>query len=522
MKKYLFSLIFIAALLLSIYYGTLKQGFHEDEYYTYYSTNRSLGLYQPDREWQDRQTVLDEFVVREGEGFNYGLVKLVQSWDVHPPFYYFVFHTICSFVPGVFTKWTGIITNLIAFAISFLFFALIMKELEAPLWVELLTLIFWGLNPQTVSCNMLIRMYAWLSAAIFACAFFHVRLLRLYDSGTKDYRKLFLTALLPIMACSYLGFLIQYFYIFFFVSIGFGCFVYLLFIRKDIRFTAVYVFSCALSLGLAIITYPSALSHMFGGYRGGDAAGSLFDFGSTWMRIAFFTGLLNDFVFGGGLVAVFFLLLVGILLKMTARNRKREKGREMSYKWLILIFAALGYFLLTSKSALLVGAASNRYEMPIYGLLIFLILEDAYYVLKDFDNMGFRYIFAAVIIALLLKGHIYDHRVLFLYPEDKEKTAYAAENSGEVAVVMFNPATPQNVWRLTNELLQYPKVFYMDEENLAPLTDPDVTSATKIILYAADNDLQSEAFKNLTTSCKNLTSMTVKFTEDMWTSYEIN
>ena len=58
----------------------------EDEYYTYFSTNRSLGLYQPDREWQDKQTILDEFAVKEGEGFNYGLVKLVQSWDVHPPF----------------------------------------------------------------------------------------------------------------------------------------------------------------------------------------------------------------------------------------------------------------------------------------------------------------------------------------------------------------------------------------------------------------------------------------------------
>ena len=118
MKKISIYLIMFIALLVSIYYGAQKSGFHEDEYYTYFSTNRSLGLYQPDREWQDKQTILDELAVKEGEGFNYGLVKLVQSWDVHPPFYYFVFHTICSFVPGVFTKWTGIITNLIAFVIS--------------------------------------------------------------------------------------------------------------------------------------------------------------------------------------------------------------------------------------------------------------------------------------------------------------------------------------------------------------------------------------------------------------------
>ena len=127
LKKFIFALIYVASVVLSLYYGVQKAGFHEDEYYTYYSTNRSIGLFQPDREWQERQAVLDEFAVKKGEGFNYGLVKLVQSWDVHPPFYYFIFHTICSLVPGVFTKWTGIITNLIAFTIAFISMCLLME-----------------------------------------------------------------------------------------------------------------------------------------------------------------------------------------------------------------------------------------------------------------------------------------------------------------------------------------------------------------------------------------------------------
>ena len=125
-KKALFGVILILSLAVNIFYGIQKSGFHEDEYYTYYSSNRSLGLYQPDREWQDRQTILDEFAVKEGEGFNYSLVWRVQSWDVHPPVYYFIFHTACSLFPGVFTKWTGIAVNLIAFVISFIFLWLIM------------------------------------------------------------------------------------------------------------------------------------------------------------------------------------------------------------------------------------------------------------------------------------------------------------------------------------------------------------------------------------------------------------
>ncbi len=539
LKKYIFAFIFVLSVILSLIYGFQKAGFHEDEYYTYYSTNRSIGLFQPDREWQERQAVLNEFTVRRGEGFNYGLVKLVQSWDVHPPLYYFIFHTLCSFVPGVFTKWTGIATNLIAFTISFVFLCLLMKRLQIPLWVELLTLIFWGLNPQTVSANIFVRMYAWLGAAIIVCGYLHVRLISEYDTLSLDFRELFLKGYLPIMVVSYMGFLIQYFYIFFFFCIGVATTAVIVFSKKHIKEGALYVGSCALSLALAVLTYPSALRHLFGGYRGSDASGSFLDMGNTWMRLSFFTGLLNDFVFGGGLVVIAALLFVGTLVKLTRRPERPAAGTgSMNHnaKWstgtgvmdhsaqaiAVLTAGTLGYFLLASKTALLVGAASNRYEMPIYALMILLIFMDAGYVLEGVGGSRMLiYAFAAVCLALLLKGLVSDQRVLFLYPEDAEKKAYAAGNAGNVAVVMFNPATPQNVWRLTDELLEYPKVYYMDEENTEPITDSTVTSASRIILYAADDDFQNEAFDNLLGSCTNLSTMTRVFSEDMWSTYEV-
>ncbi len=517
---------------LSILYGFQKQGFHEDEYYTYFSTNRSLGLYQPDRQWQDRQTILDEFAVKSGEGFNYSLVKLVQSWDVHPPFYYFIFHTVCSLVPGVFTKWTGIITNLIAFAISFVFLSLLLNRLKVSPVVEILTLIFWGLNPQTVSANVFVRMYAWLSALILACAYFHVRLIQDYDRDRGSFKTLFVRHLLPIMVVSYIGFLIQYFYIFFFVFIGICCAVVIAFVKKDLRNAICYVVCCGFSLAMAVITYPACLGHLFGGYRGSGAAGSFFDLGNTGLRLAFFIGLLNDFVFSGGLIVILMVILLGSILKIAGKKKnsfvaipvKKEASANIAVKPEIvaLAVASASYFLMASKTALLVGSASNRYEMPIYSLLILLIFLDVFWVLDSFSNRALIYIFAAVLIALLLKGHISDKNVLFLYPEDEEKIAYARDNSGEIAVVMFNPTTPHNVWRLTDELLEYPKVFYMDESVLDRITDPQVTGASKIILYAADEEDQKLAFDNLIESCNELSEMTWISAEDMWTTYEIN
>ena len=519
MKKAIFSLIFVISVLVSLYYGFQKSGFHEDEYYTYFSSNRSLGLYQPDREWQDRQTILDEFSVRPGEGFNYGLVKLVQSWDVHPPLYYFVFHTLCSFVPGIFTKWTGLITNLIAFAVSFLFMCLLMERLKVPFPLEILTLIFWGLNAQTVSCNMLIRMYAFLGAFIVACGYFHVKLIGDYDNNSLELQNFMIKSLLPIMIVSYLGFLVQYFYIFFFISIGAATCAYLVFVRKDIRNGIIYVIGCGFSLGLAVLTYPASLHHMFGGYRGTGASGSFFDIANTGLRLSFFVGLLNDFVFSGGLVIVIMIIILGLMLKLTGKQRKKPSKKLPGPEIVVLTIGAVSYFLLTSKTALLVGSASNRYEMPVYSLLILLIFMDVYYVLSETGNPVLLYGFFAIMAALLIKGHAYDKNVLFLYPEDKEKMAYAAENSDNIAIVMFNPASPHNVWRLTDELLCYPEVYYMDEENTDPITDERVISADRIILYAADDDLQKQAFDNLLQST-GLTVLSSKFAEDMWTVYE--
>ncbi|MBQ6589101.1 MAG: hypothetical protein IJI01_10525 [Butyrivibrio sp.] len=534
MKKCGILLIFVLSIIVNIYFGFQKSGFHEDEYYTYYSSNRTAGLYQPDREWQDRQTILDEFVVRPGEGFNYGLVKLVQSWDVHPPLYYMIFHTICSLVPGVFTKWTGVITNLIAFVLAFWVMHLIMKRLKTPCWLEAIALLFYGVNPQTISSNMLIRMYAWLSLWVALCAYFHIRLIQDYslygdkaNTGKRDMKsalRAYASYMLPVMVTSYLGFLTQYFYIFFFVSIGIAFTAWLIFWKKNVRYGLIYVASCAISLGLAVITYPASIHHMLGGYRGNEAAGSLFDIGNTIMRLSFFAGLLNDFVFAGLFILVLEAILIGLGIRIY-----QKKTIAFTPDLVILIIGTIGYFLITSKTALLVGAASNRYEMPCYGLIILITVILLQRIWRFEDAQGkensvvpiIAGVLASVfVLVILVKGICIDNRVLFLYPEDTAKIQYAADNHDQVAVVMFNPATPHNIWRLTDELLQYDKVFYMDVENSNNIEDSEIVNASKIILYVADDDYQDKAITDLKEATRKTQIMPL-FTEDMWNSYEL-
>ena len=537
-------IVFALSLAVNLYYCFQKAGFHEDEYYTYFSSNRSIGLYQPDREWQDDLTILTEFTVKPGERFNYGLVKLVQSWDVHPPLYYYIFHTVCSFFPLEFTKWSGLITNLIAFLLSFFLFNRILQMLELPDYLRLTILAFWGMNPQTVSATIFIRMYAWLTVFILLCAMGHIAMIMRISreswhvnyytnliSGKFDLRvigelngaRFVVFYLIPLMIINFLGFLTQYFYLFFFVPIGFCFTIWLVFWKNDLKKAAYYVISCVISMAFAVLYYPASLHQLFGGYRGTEAAGSLFDLGNSFMRISFFGGLLNDFVFSGLLLIiapVILILVIVHLLRTNAFSRKNVTRDESSPQFIILGIAIISYFLLASKAGLLVGRASNRYEMPIYALTIMLVFVLLNKYLAKLNNNIALAILPLLAAVILMKGFIFDDNVLFEYREDIEKVSYAAANSDKTAVVMFNPATPHNVWRLTDELLEYKEVFYMDEENLQIITDEKVKEADKIILYVADDEVQDKAIENLMLSA-DMKEKTHKFSEDMWNSYEL-
>ena len=111
-------MLLLVQLIAIFYFGSKKAGFHYDEYYSYYSSNVSIGLVPTDREWKPGSEIVDEFRVLSGQRFQYGTVTRMQTYDVHPPFYYLLLHTVCSLFPGRFSKWSGIGLNIVLFVLS--------------------------------------------------------------------------------------------------------------------------------------------------------------------------------------------------------------------------------------------------------------------------------------------------------------------------------------------------------------------------------------------------------------------
>ena len=557
-RKYIvmFLMIWAVQMAAAFYFCAQKQGFHEDEYYTYYSTARTNGFYVEDGQWMDRDSYRNEFVVLPGQGFQYGLVKLVQSWDVHPPMYYWVFHTAASLVPGVFSKWIGLYINLVFWGINIVLLAYLAYEAcGGSEKMALLVTFAYGLSPAAMSGVVFIRMYEMLTMFVLLCAVLHVQALRhLQISVSVKWREKLpvFQCLLPMAVVTYLGFLTQYYYFIFLFYLAAAFCAWLLWHDRKIWNCLRYGVSQGIAFILAYLTYPSCLGQMFRGQRGAQATENFFDLSNTLQRFRFFYELLDEYVFGKMLPVLLLLLVVLFVTAYRKRSMKIEPtqqpcalaalsvhapcglpacehpvlaptfhdafvsratgGTSMKRKSMataILLFAVLGYFLTVSKTALLLGDTSNRYQMPVYGMTVLLLFQ-AIHVLwqrvrpaavSNFRGQIYLWAAAAGICLLVDVAGLVSGRVVFLYPEDKEQIGFAEERAkeGTPVIYLYEAGAEWCVWDVTDELLVYPEIYFASADGTGRLEDDKIRGADSLVAYMAegvDKEAQAERILN--------------------------
>lgn len=509
-RKYvvIFLIIWAVQMAAAFYFCVQKQGFHEDEYYTYYSTARTNGFYVEDGQWMDRDTYRNEFVVLPGQEFQYGLVKQVQSWDVHPPLYYWVFHTAASLVPGVFSKWIGLSINLVLWGVNIVLLAYLAYRMSGRNeWMALLVTAFYGLSPAAMSGVVFIRMYEMLTTFVLLCAILHVRAAEHMLAGKWEKLPV-LRCLVPMAAVTYLGFLTQYYYFIylFYLAAAFG--VWMLWRERKIRNCLRYGVSQTVAFLLAYLTYPSCLGQMFRGQRGAQATENFFDLSNTLERFEFFYELLDEYVFGKMLPA--FLLLL-VLLAVTAYRQGSLRKIRYGPLYAILSFAVLGYFLTVSKTALLLGDTSNRYQLPVYGMIVLLLFQAVWKMgnvclkmpalrenadrkeapgkVRAGGSRKIAGVMAAAVICLLLDvAGLMAGRVVFLYPEDKEQLEFARARERErtPVVYLYEPGAEWCIWDVADELFVYSEVYFASADSVEQLADERIENAESLVVYMAD------------------------------------
>ena len=544
---WLFGILLVLQVIAALCFCMKKTGFHYDEYYSYYSSNVTMGLVPTDREWKPGSEIYNEFAVLPGEQFDFGTVVRMQTYDVHPPFYYLLLHGVCSLTPGIFSKWSGLALNLFFFIGSWMLLALLawrmagagreegeQEEAADRRFRQLAVLgiiLLFGFNPAVYSGIMLVRMYMLLGVWVLAATWLHVRSLQERKRGWRFF--------VPLAAVVYLGFLTHYYFAVYLFFLAAAMEFYLLFEKaehktwgqkwKDCILYAVVVIG---SLVAAVLSYPACLGHIFRGYRGTEAMGAFFDPGNTWGRLNFFVGLLNEYAFGG---LLFVLILVLAVLAITAWALQRlkrsalksesgiqgQKPSEISkpsadaakeqaigfwerYRILwIPAAASLGYFAVVTKTALLTAEEANRYQIPIYGMLLllavilFLMLVRKAGGKKCFARKGICGAVLAFLIFLTC-GQIYgllDGKVLFLYEEDAENIAFARQNADEPIIYFYNPALMWMIWDDSLELMQYDQIYFVNLADTPALEAEWLAQEDRVLVYAARTDTSAAALE---------------------------
>lgn len=544
---WLFGILLVLQVIAALCFCMKKTGFHYDEYYSYYSSNVTMGLVPTDREWKPGSEIYNEFAVLPGEQFDFGTVVRMQTYDVHPPFYYLLLHGVCSLTPGIFSKWSGLGLNLFFFIGSWMLLALLawrmagagreegeQEEAADRRFRQLAVLgiiLLFGFNPAVYSGIMLVRMYMLLGFWVLAATWLHVRSLQERKRGWRFF--------VPLAAVVYLGFLTHYYFAVYLFFLAAAMEFYLLFETAEQRTWGQKWKDCILyaavvigSLVAAVLSYPACLGHIFRGYRGTEAMGAFFDPGNTWGRLNFFVGLLNEYAFGG---LLFVLILVLAVLAITAWALQRlkrsalqsesgirgQKPSEISkpsadaakeqavgfwerYRILwIPAAASLGYFAVVTKTALLTAEEANRYQIPIYGMLLllavilFLMLVRKAGGKKCFARKGICGAVLAFLIFLTC-GQIYgllDGKVLFLYEEDAENIAFARQNADEPIIYFYNPALMWMIWDDSLELMQYDRIYFVNLADTSALEAEWLAQEDRVLVYAARTDTSAAALE---------------------------
>lgn len=486
-----------------------KQGFHYDENYSYYSSNVTYGLNPPDGDWLSGSTIAEEFCITPGMGFNFPLVAQMQSFDVHPPVYYFLLNIICSLSSGIFSKWQGLSLNLIFFVISELLIIAIANKVgnknKAITWFSLA---LFGFSPAIISGITFIRMYMLLTSECMALILLHMNMLT--DTKNNSSLSRFVKYLIQIAVTVYIGFLTHYYFAVFAFFVAAFTTLYLFFSKSTRKTSYIYAITVIAGLLSAVLSYPASLRHIFRGYRGTEAMGAFFDMNNLSDRMGLFVGLIDDYV----LNRTFYILLLIILLAYV-QVRFMNKRVSPNLCFGLSFITAVGYFAIVMKTALMNYEEAVRYEMPIYGLLIILIVVSLYSLINNTspvtegDSRGGqvrRLIFSlilAITLVMQFKG-LYDGKVLFLYPEEKSEKEFATEHKDDVIIYVYDNDNKWKMWDNAHELEQYNRIYCIEMNHEGGIDNRELLEAKHAYAYVMRYDAGKQLIHRFITDNPNL------------------
>ena len=182
-----------------------------------------------------------------------------------------------------------------------------------------------------------------------------------------------------------------------------------------------------------------------------------------------------------------------------------------------------------TKTALLTAEEANRYQIPVYGLIlllmmvIFVILGQKLFALtvekktavksaaekisdtrdnsdpekRSVHDKAAGYVLLVVFLVLAagqIRG-LADGKVLFLYEEDAENIAFAQEHKEKPVVYFYNPNLTWMIWDDSLELMQYDEIYFASLADVSSVKDETIRQADQVLVYISRMEQTEEALQ---------------------------
>ncbi len=417
------AIIIIIQILARIYVGYKKEYFHIDEAYSYSLMNYDkIQITENDDfydTWHTKDYYIDYLSVNSDEVWNLKPVYENQKNDVHPPLYYLLLRIVASFTIDGFTKWTGIILNIIIYVFSSIFIYLISKRVFKDEKKALFTCLISGLCLGALDTTAYIRMYELVNLFILILTYIHMKLYDKKELEIKDVVTVGIVALLSSLT---------HYYTLIYMAVLFIIFVVKYIKAKEYKNLIKYISCFVVAAIVSLIIFPYSFKHMFMGYRGEGAMNSLFNSDTLYTDLAVYLYVLSK-----GLVGYTFVAL--IILFIVLDVRKKGKIVDNDETKLLIIPTAI-YFVLVAKMS---PYKELRYIMPIISVsMIYLI-----YVFSRLFELNFKQktaqiatvaLFTIITISPLFTGAHLD----FTYTKMNHLAEKIEEKADVPALYVFN------------------------------------------------------------------------------------
>lgn len=202
-------------------------------------------------EWTDGGFFRDYVTVSADKRFRYDSVVSNQTLDMHPPLYFAVLHTICSFFPQQFSWSFGLSINIAAICITQVFLFLLAYELTRRRAASLAVCAVFAACPASLFVFCFIRHYALLTAFCTMFTYFTVRL----TVGGFDFKR----CLAPVLITALLAAFTQQLALVYAGGLTFFICLYLL-CKKRIKPMLIFGLSMTAAAALYILLWPYCTS----------------------------------------------------------------------------------------------------------------------------------------------------------------------------------------------------------------------------------------------------------------------